>query len=162
MKSAALGDQMRILSASLIALALFCEGCDRRTQSESQALSESVSYSDAERQERLKQALSSAGIPFDVVIEERNQEFIRWDATNSNAVERVKDSIFLPSGRNISLDEARQLRFKAWLQQRGIPFRTMKEHDREYIVWEDADAERVRAWDEFPSYYDNPPISTRP
>jgi hypothetical protein len=35
----------------------------------------------------------------------------------------------------------------------------MIEDQREYITWEEADAERVRAWEEFPSYYDSPPIS---
>jgi hypothetical protein len=26
----------------------------------------------------------------------------------------------------------------------------------EYVVWEEADGDRVRAWGEFPPYYDNP------
>jgi hypothetical protein len=159
----ALGDQMRLVTTLLlIAFALLCEGCDRRVSSESRTLTESVSYSDAESQERFKEALSTAGIPYEVATEQRNQEFVRWDATYSEAVERVKDSVFLPPGRNISLDETRQLRFKSWLQENAIPFRTMNDDGREYIVWEEADSERVRAWNEFPSYYDNPPISSRP
>ena len=152
---------MRIVIALSVASAVLCEGCDVRVHSESRTLTESVSYGNAEDQERFKQALSNAGIPYDVVTEHRSQEFVRWDASYSEAVQGVKDSIFLPSGRNLSLDEARQLRFKEWLQQQGIPFRTMVEDGREYIVWEEVDAERVRVWNEFPSYYDNPPTAPR-
>jgi len=39
--------------------------------------------------------------------------------------------------------------------KRGIPFRTVVEGGREYIIWEEIHAERVRAWEEFPSYYGN-------
>jgi hypothetical protein len=42
-------------------------GCDHRVKSEWRTLSESVSYSDPHDQERFKQALASAGVPFDVV-----------------------------------------------------------------------------------------------
>lgn len=93
-----------IVLAILVALA----GCDPGVQSESQTLYDSVSYGNAANQERLKQARSSAGIPFEVVTEQRGQEFIRWEARYSAQVERVKDSIFLPSARSIHFDPARQ------------------------------------------------------
>ena len=152
---------MRIVAVLLLPLAFASAGCGPSAHTEWPTLSESISYGDAADQERFKQALSAAGIPYDVVIEQKNQEFVRWDASHSRAVERIKDSLFLPSGRNISLDDQRQSRFKAWLEQRGIPYRTMIEEQREYVIWEEADAERVRAWEEFPSYYDDPPISPK-
>jgi hypothetical protein len=136
-------------------------GCDHRVESESRTLSESVSYSNTQHQEQLKQALASAGIPFDVVTAQRGQEFIRWDARYSAQVERITDSIFLPPGRSIRFDVERQYQFKAWLEKNGIPYRTMIEDGGEYVVWEEADAERVRAWPDFPSYFDDPPISSR-
>jgi hypothetical protein len=136
-------------------------GCDPRVKSEWRTLSESVSYSDTADQERFKQALVSAGVPFDIVTEQRGQEFVRWDARYSAQVERITDSIFLPPGRSIRFDAERQYRFKAWLEKNGIPYRTMIEDGGEYVVWEEADAERVRAWPDFPSYFDDPPISSR-
>lgn len=148
-------------SVIVLALVLASAGCHRPVDTESRTLTESVSYSNAEDQERFKQALSDAGIPFDVVVAQRNQEFVRWDASYTKAVERIEDSIFLPSGRSISFDVATQSRFKSWLERSGIPYRTMIEDGREYIVWEAADAERVRSWEEFPSYYDDPPVSPR-
>lgn len=150
-----------LLAVVLLPLALASAGCGRSVHTESRTLSESVSYDNPENQDRLKQALSAAGIPYDVVIEQRNQEFVRWDVSHSKTVERIQDSLFAPPGRSISLDDERQSRFKAWLEQRGIPYRTMVEDQREYIVWDEADAGRVRAWEEFPSYFDNPPISPR-
>jgi len=135
-------------------------GCDHRVESDSRPLSESVSYSDTDDQERLKQALKSAGIPFDVVTQQRNQEFIRWDAKYSAQVERIKDSIFPPPGRSIRFDSERQSQFKAWLEKNRIPYRTVAEDGDEYVVWEEADAARVRAWPDFPAYFDDPPISS--
>jgi hypothetical protein len=37
----------------------------------------------------------------------------------------------------------------------------MIEDGGEYVVWEEADAQRVRAWPDFPAYLDDPPISSR-
>jgi hypothetical protein len=133
-------------------------GCDHRVESESRTISESVSYGNTDGQERFKQALSSAGVPFDVVTEQRNQEFIRWDAKYSKQVERIQDSIFPRAGRSIRFDPERQVQFKACLESNGIPYRTMLEDGGEYVVWDEADAERVRAWPGFPAYFDDPPI----
>jgi hypothetical protein len=150
---------MHRISILLSILAL--GGCDYRVATTSRTTSESVAYSDASDQERFKQALSSAGIPFDVVIEQRGQESVRWDASYSAQVDRIKDSLLLPSGRNLRLDPQRQSQFKAWLEKNTVPYRTIVQADGEYVVWEEADAERVRAWPQFPAYYDNPPASPR-
>lgn len=135
---------------SLLALV----GCDGRVETQSRTTSEGVSYSNANDQERFKQALSGAGIPFEVTTEQRGQEFVRWEARYSAQVDRIKDSLFLPSGRNIRLDPERQAQFKAWLEQNAVPYRTMVQDDGEYVVWEEADAERVRAWPQFPAHHD--------
>ena len=147
---------MHRISILLSLLALV--GCDYRVETESRTTSEGVSYSNVRDQERFKQALSSAGIPFDVTTEQRGQEFVRWGASYSAQVNRIKDSLFLPSGRNLRLDPERQSQFKAWLEQNAVPYRTMVQEDGEYVVWEEVDAERVRAWPQFPAYYDNPPV----
>jgi hypothetical protein len=150
---------MQRVSILLSLLALL--GCDYRAETKSRTTSEGVSYGDVSDQERFKQALSGAGIPFEVAIEQRGQEFVRWDASYSAEVKRIKDSLFLPSGRNLRLDPERQSQFKAWLEQNEVPYRTMVQEDGEYVVWEEADAARVRAWPPFPAYYDNPPASPR-
>jgi hypothetical protein len=134
-------------------------GCDRQIQS--RAKYESVSYSSVERQERITQALTQAGIPFEFVTGQRNQVFIRWDAAYSAEVKKIEDAVLLPSGRNIRFDPERQARFKAWLEHSQIPYRTMIESDAEYVVWEEMDTERIRAWDEFPPHYDDPPFTQR-
>lgn len=146
---------------SILLSVLTLVGCDGRVETPSRTISEGISYSNANDQERFKQALSGAGIPFDVTTEQRGQEFVRWEARYSAQVDRIKDSLFLPSGRNLRLDPERQSQFKAWLEQNAIPYRTMIQEDGEYVVWEEADAERVRAWPQFPAYYDNPPVSPR-
>lgn len=151
---------MRHIPAFLVVL-IALDGCDHPVQSESQPLSESVSYSDTNDQERFKQALTSAGIPFDIVPAQRAQEFVRWDVKYSAQVERIQDSIFLPAGRSIRFDPERQSQFKAWLEKNGIPYTTMLEEGGEYVVWEEADAKRVRAWPDFPAYFDDPPSSPR-
>src|SRR5688572_1472146 len=136
---------MRITRIFVTLLAVTGLGCERHVDTESRTLSESVSYGDANDHERLKQKLSNAGIPYKVAVRERGQEFVEWDARYTPQVERIKDSLFLPSGRNIHLDAKRQSQFKAWLDRNNIPYRTMVEDNREYVVWEEIDAERVRS-----------------
>jgi hypothetical protein len=130
-------------------------GCEVRTRSESKTLSESVSHSDAAKQQRFKEALSRSGIPFEVEIKD-GREFVHWEAAYSAEVRRVEDIIFLPPGRHIHMDADRQSRFKAWLDVQGIPYRTMLDGGDEYIVWDDVNADRVRAWGEFPNCHDDP------
>src|SRR5262245_41862494 len=145
---------MHRISILLSLLALVA--CEPRVETSSRTTAESVSYGNARDQERFKQALQSAGIPFEVATEQRGQEFVRWDASYSAQVKRIKDSLFLPAGRNLRLDPQRQSQFKAWLDQNAVPYRTMAQEDGEYVVWEAADDARVRAWPQFPAYYDNP------
>jgi hypothetical protein len=147
--------------APLLVVLIALGACDHRVQSESQPLSESISYSDTNHQERFKQALTSAGIPFEVVPAQRSEEFVRWDLKYSAQVERIQDSIFPPAGRSIRFDPEHQFQFKAWLEKNGIPYTTMLEDGGEYVVWQEADATRVRAWPGFPAYFDDPPISPR-
>jgi hypothetical protein len=148
-------NQVHWTKSLLLAIAILSAGCERHVHTESRTLSEGISYEDAERQERFKQALSTAGVPFKVVARERGQEFVEWEAQYSSEVERVQDSIFVPPGRSIRFDMKTQSRFKEWLEHNGIPYRTLTEKDGEWVVWEQADAERVRAWKEFPAHYGN-------
>lgn len=146
---------------SLLLSVLALVGCDHRVETESRTTSAGVSYSDARDQELFKQALSSAGIPFDVTTEQRGQEFVHWGASYSAQVNQIKDSLFLPAGRSLRLDPERQTQFKAWLEENAVPHRTMVQEDGEYVVWEEVDAERVRAWPQFPPYFGNPSVSPR-
>lgn len=146
-----------LIAALVIA---FASGCELRTRTESSTLLESVSYSDATKQLRLKDALSRSGIPYKIEIDD-GKEFVRWETAYSAQVRRVQDSLFLPPGRNIHMDSDRQSRFKAWLEQQGIPYRTMPEGGDEFIVWDETDAERVRSWEEFPGCFGDPSMCER-
>ncbi len=146
---------MRIVGTLIVALVIACAGCELQVDTTPKTMAPTgISYRDAKEQERFKRALSKAGIPYEVSVH-KNQEFVDWDPSYSEAVEEVKDSLLpLPPGRHINLDERRQSLFKEWLKQRKVPYTTKIVDKREFIIWEKADANRVRAWEGFPSYYD--------
>ena len=142
---------MRIITVCLFLISLAGAGCDLRVDTEpKKMLSEGISYDDANYQQRFKQALSKAAIPYEVVVE-HNKETIYWDSSYSAAVVNAQDSLDLPPGRNVRLDEPRLVRFKVWLDKRRIPYETVNIDGRKYITWAKADTKRVKMWEEFPS-----------
>jgi hypothetical protein len=152
---------MRIFGTLIIAFLLIGTGCKFRVDTDSanpRVVSEGRSYDNAEEQERFKQGLSAAGIPYKLT-KRNNREFVSWEPKYNLAVEKVEFSRFLPSGRSISLDEQRQSRFKVWLKQTKIPYKTLLIGKREYIIWDQADSKRVQEWEELHSSQDGTLVS---
>jgi hypothetical protein len=145
-------------TAFAFVLAAFTLGaCDvsvsRLGPGETVYLGASLSYSD--EQEQLKGALAAAGVPFTIEIE-NGKEFIRWDAEDAGRARAVSEAIFgpdPPEGRSISYDSERQEQFKAWLSANGIPFTTIVNRDREYVVWEESASSQVEAWPYLPDSF---------
>jgi hypothetical protein len=53
----------------------------------------------------------------------------------------------LPNGRNVSMDGEEMQRFKQWLTESHIPYRTQFHDGREFVVWEQEDTARVIKFD---------------
>lgn len=114
----------------------------------SKLASEGYSLSDPAKQERFKQELTAAGVPFTTKTLD-GQEYVHWDASHAERANAVRISLLgpdLPSGRNISYDAETQARFKSWLAENGIPFSTAVKEEREYVIWEENVDDKVRKW----------------
>jgi len=97
-----------------------------------------VSYSDPDLQQRLKDRLREAGIPFSIEMRD-GKEFVGWAAEHNTAAEavdaKVKES-HLPSGRSARFpDPAVQKQFTDWLAKKGIKHEVVKSHGEDYVVW---------------------------
>ena len=114
----------------------------------SKLASEGYSLSDPAKQERLKQELTAAGVPFTIKTID-GQEYVHWDASQADRANAVRIALLgpdLPSGRNISYDAETQAKFKSWLAENGIPFSTAVNEGREYVIWEENVDDKVRKW----------------
>lgn len=140
---------MRIASGFASALIIVAvSACIRYESSGGQLASESYSLSNPEDQERLKQGLRDAGVPFTVEMID-GAEHVRWEAKHAAEANAVRISIFgpdLPNGRHIAYDKETQARFESWLDERAIPYSIVDKDGRKYVVWEEAVNERVREW----------------
>jgi hypothetical protein len=107
----------------------------------------SVRYPDPDTQERLKQLLAKAGVPF--TVEQRSgEEWIGWPAQYNAAAEAVQEKVqnAVPNGRNVFFpnEPQRQKEFTDWLTRKGIKYETVREHGREMIVWEEGVQDPVK------------------
>jgi hypothetical protein len=87
----------------------------------------SVHYGDPDLQQRVKDALGDAGIPFSTRTRDR-QEFITWSPEHNAAAQAVIDRVQeprLPDRRNVHFpDPAQQKEFTDWLTGNGIGTRS--------------------------------------
>lgn len=109
--------------------------------------SRSTSYSDAAMQQRLKNELDKAGIPYSLDVTD-GKEFIKWSAEHNAAVEDIQrrkvDAMF-SDGRNASFpDLALRQEFTDWLTRRGITYEIVISSDREFVVWDAGPNDLVR------------------
>jgi len=109
--------------------------------------SRSSSYSDPAMQQRLKDELAKAGIPYALDVTD-GKEFIKWSVEHNAAVEDIKrrrvDTLF-SDNRNASFpDPALRQEFTAWLRGRGIPYEIVNSRDGEFVVWEKGPNDLVR------------------
>ena len=100
----------------------------------------STSYSDRDTQQRLKDALAKAGVPFKLEKKD-GKEFITWAEEHTRAVEdivRKLDDRPSPGKRSVSFQTPElQQAYKQWLKKRGIAFEVVRAHDREFVTWKD-------------------------
>ena len=112
----------------------------------------SRSYGDAETQERFKQELARAGIPFEV--ESRDgKEWVGWTQDYNAAVEAIHLEVSegpLPAGRSMGFgDPAHHKEFAEWLARKGVKSETVRAHGKEYLVWEEGAGEPLALMNEF-------------
>jgi hypothetical protein len=140
---------MRFKATIAVIVLVVATACIRVDSSGGSSLaSEGYSLSDPAKQERLKQELTAAGVPFTTKTLD-GQEFVHWDASHAERANAVRVALLgpdLPSGRHISYDAETQTRFKSWLTENGIPFSTAVKEGREYVIWEENVDDKVRKW----------------
>lgn len=109
--------------------------------------SQAVRYPDPDTQERLKQQLAKAGVPY--TVEKRNgEEWIAWPAEYNATAGAVQDKVqnAVPNGRNAFFpnEPQRQREFTDWLTRKGIKWEIVREHGREMVVWEEGARDPVK------------------
>ena len=99
----------------------------------------SVWHSDPLMQQRLKDELAKAGIPFELETRQGN-EYVTWSQEHHAAAQAISKKMQegpLPNGRNTRFgDPALQQEFADWLTARGIKHGTVKQRGEDWIVWE--------------------------
>jgi hypothetical protein len=99
----------------------------------------SVWYSNAETQQRLKDGLSKAGIPFRTRME-GGKEYVSWPPEHDAAAEKIqqdaRDGDLQPPKRSIAFGSAEmQKEFVAWLDKRGIKSAIVPRDGKQYVEW---------------------------
>lgn len=112
-----------------------------------EGITRSVSYSDPEMQQRLKDALRAAGVPFTVKTQD-GKEFVGWEAEHAAAAQAVDDKIKegpLPAGRNVHFpDPNLRKQFTDWLGQKGIEHQVVTTRGEDYVVWNESRGDLAR------------------
>jgi hypothetical protein len=119
-----------------------------------------VSYSDPGMQQRLKDELAKAGIPYALEVTD-GQEFIKWSAEHNAAVEDIQrrrvDAMFSGKHNASFPDPALRQEFTDWLTRRGIPFEIVTSSGKEFVVWDRGPDDLVRQFMESRPTPDCPP-----
>jgi len=99
----------------------------------------SVWYSDADKQQQLKEELAKAGIPFKVETRE-GKEYVKWSQEHDAAAEaiavKLRDGPF-PNGRQTRFqDPQMQKEFADWLTGKGVQHKTIRQQGEDWIFWD--------------------------
>ncbi len=99
----------------------------------------SVRYSDADKQQQLKEELAKAGIPFKVETRE-GKEYVKWSQEHDAAAEaiavKLRDGPF-PNGRQTRFqDPQMQKEFADWLTSKGVQHKTIRQQGEDWIFWD--------------------------
>lgn len=99
----------------------------------------SVWYSDADKQQQLKEELAKAGIPFKVETRE-GKEYVKWSQEHDAAAEaiavKLRDGPF-PNGRQTRFqDPQMQKEFADWLTSKGVQHKTIRQQGEDWIFWD--------------------------
>lgn len=107
----------------------------------------SVSYSDPDTQQRLKDGLREAGIPFTLKMQD-GKEFVGWPAEHNVAAEAINEKVRagpFRSGSNAHIPDAQlQQQFVAWLEKKGIRHEVAKSDGKDYVVWDPGAGDAIR------------------
>jgi hypothetical protein len=111
------------------------------------SITRSVSYSDPDMQQRLKDGLRAAGVPFMVKMQD-GKEFVGWAAEHAAAAQAVDEKIRespLPAGRNVHFpDPTVTKQFTDWLAQKGVEHQVVTIRGEDYVVWDEARGDLTR------------------
>lgn len=105
-----------------------------------------VSYSDSSTQQRLKDGLREAGIPFTVKTED-GKEFVNWKHEHHAAAEAISAKVRDPLAgrRNAHFPDAKlQEQFLDWLKQKAVKYEVVEMRGQEYVVWDESAGDAVR------------------
>lgn len=100
----------------------------------------SVSYGDPDTQQRLKDALREAGIPFTVTTRE-GKEFVGWLPEHNAAAEAINEKVRagpFGSGRNVHIpDPSHRAQFVEWLNRKGVKYEVVQRDGKDWLVWDE-------------------------
>lgn len=101
--------------------------------------SRSVSYSDPDTQQRLKDELARAGVPFTTEARE-GKEYVAWPREHDTVAEAVQKRIHegpFPGGRNGHFPDAKlQKDFTDFLKRKGVRHEVVKTRGEDWVYWE--------------------------
>ena len=96
-------------------------------------------YTNPLEQQRLKDALSKAGIHYEIHNESGTKEEIWYENKFRAEVMKIKTQLFgiaPPMGRSISLDASNMASLEKALQSQNVPFRKVTFHGTKFIAWD--------------------------
>jgi hypothetical protein len=118
----------------------------------------SVWYSDADTQKALKEALTKAGVPFELETRE-GKEYVTWSYKHDEAARAINEKLRqapisgpsgLPAGRSMSFgDPAHHKEFAQWLARKGVKSGTIESHGQQYLVWDEGAGDPRQLMNEF-------------
>jgi hypothetical protein len=130
----------------LVFLTILSGGCSRETQHDTNAQRETFSSSHNSRMREFISRLNEADVDFDQTFRE-GVMILGWDADEDAVVRPILCDLFPPpppAGRALALEPAESMRwFTKTLLQNGIDVVDHEFEDRQFIVWEASDTDRV-------------------
>jgi hypothetical protein len=95
----------------------------------------SVSYSNPETQQRLKDELAKAGIPFTSSTRE-GREYVSWPPEHNAAADKIQENLHGPRGIHFGSAQS-QKDFVNWLAKRKIKSAIVRHEGNDYVTWDD-------------------------
>ena len=106
-----------------------------------------VMYTDPELQQKVKDGLRAAGVPYTVTTREDN-EYIGWPPEHNETAEAAIEKVVgrtLPNDRNVHFpDPAVQKEFVEWLEKKGVRYEIVKSRGVDHVVWNEGAGNVVR------------------
>ena len=141
----------KAIPAIVIALVFLSAACKKQEPPKSvektqELITESRSYTDPLRQATFRAALEKEGIPFKVTTRPDGREQLEWNGDYSIKVSRIEGELFpdtLLQLRSVHLEPREAKKFIEWLKKQKIPYEIISNRGQEFVVWREADNEKV-------------------